>query len=184
MAETSGLSQARDETAAQSALVSLYMAKRPELVRFFTARSASANEAEDIVQEMFLKLAKLKVGSVDNPGAFLYRLGYNLMIDRMRSRRRSVLREDAFYQTARTGLPGGEDEADVAAPEAALYARQRLKRLVRAIDGLPPQCRRVFIMHKLEDYSYAEIADALNISRSAVEKHMISALRRLSDEKS
>lgn len=162
-----------------SALMRVYIAKRADLLRFFTLRTSSAEEAEDIVQDICLKLADIDEAGIENPSAYLYRLGTNLMLDRARARRRATARDNAFYQTHRTGPPGGEDEADGPSPEAATAARQQLSEIIQSIDGLPPQCRRVFIMHKLEDHSHAEIAAILGISRSAVEKHMIAALKRL-----
>jgi RNA polymerase sigma factor (sigma-70 family) len=47
------------------------------------------------------------------------------------------------------------------------------------VETLPPQTQRVFRMHKLEGLSHAETAARLGVSKSAVEKHMITALKRL-----
>jgi RNA polymerase sigma factor (sigma-70 family) len=167
-----------------SPLVALYLEKRKDFLRFFALRTSSAAEAEDIVQEMFLKLAGHDSSGVENPAAYLYRLGTNVMLDRIRARRRDADRSNDYYQAQRTGPAGGEDEADIVSPEAALDAKRRLARLVSAVRDLPPQCQRVFVMHKFQDRSYAEIAQALRISRSAVEKHMINALKNLSDHRS
>ena len=166
-----------------SRLTALYLAKRADLVRFFASRTSSAEEAEDIVQEIFLKLAGVDDRGIENLGGYLYRLGSNVMLDRARTRRRSIVRDDAFHQANRAEPLGAEDVADLPSPERVVDARQRLQKLVHAVEGLPPQCRRVFIMHKFEDRGYADIAQALGISRSAVEKHMITALKRLSDRK-
>lgn len=163
--------------------MALYLAKRAELVRFFTIRTSSVMEAEDIVQEISLKLIVLDDSGIENPAAFLYRMGSNVMLDRVRSRRRAIARDDAFYRVHASGAVGSEDASDAPSPEAVVDARQRLQRLVRQVESLPPQCRRVFVMHKFEDRSYAQIAEALGISRSAVEKHMIAALKRLSEPK-
>jgi RNA polymerase sigma-70 factor (ECF subfamily) len=153
------------------------------LVRFFTSRTSSATEAEDIVQEIFLKISDIDDSAIEHPAAYLYRLGSNVMLDRVRARRRSVTRDDAFYQVHRAGPAGAEDQTDAPSPEMVVDARQRLQQLIHAVEDLPPQCRRVFVMHKFEDRSYAEIAQTLGISRSGVEKHMITALKRLSERK-
>ena len=156
----------------------LYLSKRADLVRFFTARTASPSEAEDIVQEIYLKIANSVVDEIENRAAYLYRLGTNVMLDRVRARRRSVVRDDAHYQTFRSDVRGA-DAAEAPDPDAAIDARRRLTRVMAAVEGLPPQCRRVFLMHKIEGLSHAEVAAALGVSRSAVEKHMIAALKRL-----
>ena len=162
--------------------MALYMNKRAELVRFFTLRTSSPSEAEDIVQEIYLKLLQV-VDTPANPQAFLYRLGSNLMIDRARARRRGVARDDAYYPTFRRNGRAG-DAADAPDPDAALDARRALSRVMKTVQTLPPQCRRVFVMHKIDGLTYAEIAKALRISRSAVEKHMINALKRLAEQRS
>ena len=158
------------------------MAKRADLIRFFTARTSSAAEAEDIVQEIFLKIANLRLEGIENETAYLYRLGSNLMLDRVRTRQRRSGREASYYLAFRTG-GDGEEIADAPEPDAALDAKRRLTGLVAAIEDLPPQCKRVFIMHKIEGRTHAEIAQALGVSRSAIEKHMITALKRLAEFK-
>jgi RNA polymerase sigma-70 factor (ECF subfamily) len=75
---------------ATSALIEAYLAKRTELVRFFTLRLRSAEAAEDLVQDIYVRLTDAAPPPVSNPGAFLYRLGWNLMLDRLRSQRRSA----------------------------------------------------------------------------------------------
>ena len=164
----------------KSPLIALYMARRAELIRFFTLRTSSSADAEDIVQEIYLKIAKLPADAIENEAAYLYRLGSNVMLDRMRTQRRRSARDDSYFQAYRV-QGAGDDIVDAPEPEAALDAKRRLERLMTAIERLPPQCRRVFTMHKLEGLSHTEIAQALGVSRSAVEKHMISALKRLAD---
>jgi RNA polymerase sigma factor (sigma-70 family) len=160
-------------------LIQLYLSKRVELVRFFTVRTSSAAEAEDIVQEMWIKLAAIDDASIENAGGFLYRLGSNVMLDRARTRRRSSMRDDAYYEAFRNGPRGGDSEDDLPSAEDVVDARQRIVQLSNLIKQMPQQRRRVFVMHKLEGLSYAEIAHSLGISRSAVEKHMIAALKQI-----
>jgi RNA polymerase sigma-70 factor (ECF subfamily) len=50
---------------------------------------------------------------------------------------------------------------------------------VKGLDRLPAQTRQVFVMHKFEGLTHTEVAHRLGISRSAVEKHVSTALRRL-----
>ena len=165
-----------------SALMALYLRKRTDLVRFFALRTGSSPEAEDIVQEIYLKLALAK-DEPENAAAYLYRLGTNVMLDRVRSRRRAMSRDDAYYQTIHVGARGA-NTTDTPDPDAAIDARRRYAQVMAAVEKLPRQCRRVFFMHKIDGLSYAEVADRLAISRSAVEKHMIAALKRLADHKS
>ncbi|MGE3302404.1 MAG: RNA polymerase sigma factor [Hyphomonadaceae bacterium] len=159
-------------------LVGLYLERRPALYRFFLARTGSATEAEDALQDLYLHVRNAKVGPIADGLAYLYRLGLNLLTDRHRRRVRRRRREDA-YSGAHFEFEGGDALADAPSPEAAAEARLRLEQLLAAIDALPPQQRRVFRMHRVEGMSHREISDALGVSRSAVEKHMIAALRHL-----
>lgn len=163
-------------------MLALWMSRRSDLVRFFTARTRSAADAEDIVQEIYLKLSAMGDVVIENPAAYLYRLGTNVMLDRMRARRRADARDDAYHQTFTAG-PSGEDTHDAPSPERAIDARRRLDKVMAAVAAMPPQCRRVFLMHKIEGLSYAEVAGALGVSKSAVEKHMITALKRLAEHR-
>ena len=163
-----------------SPLLDAYFERRSALKRFFQARFGAASvEADDLMQDLYLKLAEQESGApVTNPGAYLYRLAHNLTLDRIRANRRALTR-DGDWRLAHHGVCDREDAADLPEAEAAVAARQRLGRLMAAVDTLPAQTARVFRLHKLEGLSYAGTAARLGISRSAVEKHMTTALRRL-----
>jgi RNA polymerase sigma-70 factor (ECF subfamily) len=164
----------------RAALVAAYLERRADLERFFTLRLRSAAAAEDLVQEIFVRLAAADApAEIQNPAAYLYRLGSNLMLDRLRGERRAGRREAAWLESQTSRLNGEEISSEPSA-EAAVAARQRLERLREALKDLGAQTQRVFRMHKFEGMSHPEVAAALGISRSAVEKHMMAALKHLS----
>ena len=66
-------------------------------------------------------------------------------------------------------------------PERSLMGAQRLQRVMASIDAMPPKRREVFLMHRIEELTYAQIARRLNVSVKAVEKHVHLAMRQLSD---
>lgn len=156
-----------------------YLERRADLVRYFTLRLRSPTAAEDLVQEIYLRLASLESpAEVQSPAAYLYRLGSNLMLDRIRGDRRSAARDNAWRSVHRDAV-GSEDVDEAPDAFTVLEARQRLQRVVTAVQELGPQTQRVFRLHKLEGLSHSETAERLGISRSAVEKHMIAVLRHL-----
>lgn len=159
-------------------LIRAYLEKRAQLVRFFAVRTGSPAEAEDIVQEVFLHIGAVDGASIANPVAYFYKLGSNILLDRVRAQRRTAAREDAYADTLSNPTPEGP-AGDAPSPEAVWASRRRLKQVMDVVDGFPQQRRRVFVMHKLEGLSYGEVAAALGVSKSAVEKHMIAALRDL-----
>jgi RNA polymerase sigma-70 factor (ECF subfamily) len=162
-----------------NALLDAYLSKRDDLVRFFTARLRSATAAEDLVQDLYLRVASLDLSeAVENPSAYLYRLASNLMLDRLRSDRRSGARDAAWLQSRRVEV-GGEDIADEPSPEQATYARQKMSLAAQAIAELPPKTRKAFELHKLQGLTQEETAQALGVSRKTVEKQISTALQRL-----
>lgn len=160
-------------------LVAAYLARRANLVRFFAARTGSQSAAEDLAQELYLKVVGRPEGhAAENPAALLYRMATNLMLDRARGEARAAARDGAWSREAHTRL-GGDEVADEPAADEALASRQRLRQLVEAVAELPPQMQRAFRLHKLEGLSHAQTANAMGLSVKSVEKHISAALKSL-----
>lgn len=130
----------------------------------------SHEDAEDIVQESFMRLCALPdQQQVHQPQALLYTTAYRLAIDLIRRRQRNpVLSEDA------TKLESHHDSQPSA--ERGLVAQQELVMLWDAIENLPPQRKRAFILRKFHHLSYQDIAEEMNITVGSVRKHLSSAL--------
>jgi RNA polymerase sigma factor (sigma-70 family) len=167
---------------AAAALTAAYLERRQELIRFFAARLRSAGAAEDLVQDIYLRIQSVPPDArIRDPASYLYRLGSNLMLDRLRGERRSATRDQQWRDVQFAKL-GDEDLANEPQADDAVAARQMLREVVAVLEGLTPQTRRVFRMHKFDGLSHAEVAAALGISRSAVEKHCMAALKRLTEK--
>jgi RNA polymerase sigma factor (sigma-70 family) len=161
-----------------SPLLTLYLAKREDLKRYFTLRLRSPEAAEDLVQDIYLKVIAAPLSDIGNPNGFLYRLGSNLMLDRLKAQRRTAVRETGWRAVTVSSV-GGQDVADEPAADAVTEARQRLSMIVEALNTLSPSVRRAFRLHKFEGLSHAETAAAMGVSRSSVEKHISTALKHL-----
>jgi RNA polymerase sigma factor (sigma-70 family) len=136
------------------------------------ARRAGDQDAEDVLQDAFLKVVETshreEIRKVDN---LLARIVRCVAIDRIRRR---SMRTDTVAAT--------EEAVDLAAdPERGLIGAQRLSRVMAGIDAMPPRRREVFLLHRIEELTYPQIARRLGISVKAVEKHMHLAMRQLSD---
>src|SRR5258708_25079912 len=93
-------------------VLAVYLERRANLVRFLAARAGSLAAAEDLAQELYLKLAgRDRSAEVGNPAAMLYRMALNLMFDRARGEARAAARDTAWRQVARSEL-GGVEIAD------------------------------------------------------------------------
>jgi RNA polymerase sigma-70 factor (ECF subfamily) len=159
-------------------LLAVYLERRAELVRYFRVRLRSEAAAEDLVQDMYLKVAGQPSEDIGNPGAYLYRLGTNLMLDRLRQSRRAQQR-DSDWRGTQTVSSAGEDMADEPPADEVVAARQRLRRVIEAVEALPPPLPEAFRLHKLEGLSHAETAAAMGVSRSSVEKYIMSCLKSI-----
>lgn len=148
----------------------LYHQHRSELTRRLYRMVRCDQIAADLAQETYLRLVNLtKTSAITYPRAFLYRTATNLALDYLRKQRTRSLHEIADVPTEHIPSPLPSAEVDVA-------ARQQFDMLRQAIATLPPKCRKVFLLHKAQHRSYAQIATELNISVSTVEKHMCKAL--------
>ena len=161
-------------------LLETYLVQRAALTRFLKARLGDEAEAEDVAQELYLRLSRVAPDAeVENPNAYLYKMAFNLARDHRRERQRAHARDGQWLETRHPPTGGLEPVANERPADIAYEAKQDLARLVAALNDLSPQCRRVFTMHKFEGLSHPEIAQRAGISRSTVEKHMGTALRHL-----
>lgn len=160
-------------------MIATFLQKRAELVRIFTPRLRSASAAEDLVQDIYLRLAALDADfAFENEEGYIFRVGSNLMLDRIKVRRRASLREQS-WQSGQGEVIDGEQVADEAGPEQRAAARERLGQILAVVDTLPPKCAQAFRLHKFDGLTHHEVAAAMGISISAVEKHVSAALKQL-----
>jgi RNA polymerase sigma factor (sigma-70 family) len=160
-------------------MLQLYADKRASLVRLFAARLRSMSEAEDLIQDLYLKIQAMgEVEARESGPALLFRMANNLMLDRLRSGTRASARDEGWRRLQGASV-GDEQIADVPAADQVVAARQRLAALMAALQTLPPREARAFTLHKLEGMSHAETAAVMGVSRSSVEKHISAALKAL-----
>lgn len=161
-------------------LAGLFTLHRAELVRFLAARCGNPEEAEDLVQELWIKAESATTGPVANGRAYLFRMANNLVLDHRRGHQRAMARDRAWLREG----PGDEGDAlhrpDPAEPADEAFARQQEAAIVeQAIAKLPPGAQRALRLHRIEGHSQGEVAAIMGISRSGVEKHLVVAMRHL-----
>lgn len=151
---------------------------RTELERFLQSRGMSAEDAEDLLQDLYIGLDKVDQEAIREPKAYLYRMANNLAHDRRRNEASRKRREGAWIALhADTG-------ANVDASwntEELLQARDLLRRVETTLNRLPDRTALIFRLHRMEGESQKGIAEALGISLSAVEKHLQRAYRAVLD---
>ena len=134
-------------------------------------RGRTAHEADDLVQEAWVRLACYESDQpIERPEAFLMRTALNLSID---AHRAQVTRGDDVLA----------DEVvlvDLGPPvEAVLLAKERLARMSVGISQLSETTRQIFLAHRIDGLTYGEIARAQGVSIATVHKHVAKATLQL-----
>ena len=170
------LTQVSRETREQ-ALDRLYDEHAAALRRFIVARVVGNLDVDDIVQDVYTRLAgmdalpeKLPPGN-RSTRAFLLTMANRLVIDR--ERHRGVRRQH------RERLQLLQDRDRAPSPEDIVLARDDLDAVAAAIDDMKPQWRRAFVLNRFSQLSYRDVARTMNVSTKTVEKYISKALLHL-----
>lgn len=150
------------------------------LVGWLAEKIGDAETAKDIAQDAYLRVWRYaQTTPIESPRALLFKTAANLAANEFRARQR--WRKHHVSPTRQN-----EDEdplAEVASldptPEEVATANNDAQLSLDVINALPDKVRRAFIMSRFEEKTYAEIAVALSVSVSSVEKYMITALKKL-----
>jgi RNA polymerase sigma-70 factor (ECF subfamily) len=138
----------------REALAALYDGHARALFRHAVTLTRSPAQAEDLVQDVFVKLAGLGAGllGVRSAGAYLHRMLRTAFLDDVR--RRAVAAEEPLEEcrlAAGTTANAGEDEADRLAIE-------------RALAQLPPEQREVIVLHVMQGLTFRELGKATGVT--------------------
>jgi RNA polymerase sigma-70 factor (ECF subfamily) len=153
-------------------LSALFLLHQKDLMQFLTYKVRCAETAADLTQETYLRIAHHPdTDNIENMRAYLFRIANNLALDYLRSQTRQCQR-DAGPVTENIICRQPE-------PDAVLSDRQQLEFLEQIIYDLPPKCRAVFLMSRVEGKSYTEISNELAISPRTVESHIRKALEQI-----
>lgn len=140
-----------------------------EIVKRLRWRVGRLIDPDDVVQEAFLKLQAIPSGrEIRNPRSYVFQVADNLALDQIRNRgvRMKYFSSEEVYEQA----------SEAPSPERITDYRQRLAILEKIIDELPPRQKEVFLLHKFDSLTHAEISKRLGISQSAVEKLIMKSL--------
>ena len=143
------------------------------LRRYLARMLGCRTEAQDLAHDAYARVfPTMQARELAEPQAYLFQTARRLALNRLRHR--DLAATDATDTTAlearASGAPG--------VPETVI-ARQELAQLETALAQLPPGCRTVLLLRKIELLSHEEIAVRLGLSRSTVEKQCYRAIRLL-----
>jgi RNA polymerase sigma factor (sigma-70 family) len=143
---------------------------REPLRRFFERRLRNRADAEDLTQEVLVRLTRQRLLIRQTRPAYIFLTARSVLLDQLRRNRVRAL-----------GDQHQEDDALIEAPSAerVCVAQERVQRVSQLMERLTPRTRQVFTMQRIEGLTYTQIAHALGITMGTVEKHMTAALRFL-----
>lgn len=154
-------------------LETLYRAESPRLLRSLARRTASREDAHDLLHEIFCRLARLEATGpvpVDRPQAYLSRIATNLLRDRAKHASRHM---------ATSHVPADANALAANDQQRLLESRDMLTRVEAAMLKLRPKTREIFMAHRVDGLSYAEIAERTGLSIKGVEKQMSKAIAKI-----
>jgi RNA polymerase sigma-70 factor (ECF subfamily) len=131
---------------------------------------SSRHVAEDVVQDVFIRMLEMDLDALESPVKFLYASARNGAID--------YIRRNARLINSATTPDATRDDSLESLTEEIEHA-EKLSRLLRAIEQLPEQSREVVKLVCLSDCSYRDVASQLGISLSTVKTHMYRSFKRL-----
>jgi RNA polymerase sigma-70 factor (ECF subfamily) len=169
---------------ALTALESAFLAQRERLLRFLRARGAG-EQAEDLLQELWLRLAAAPDPAAACQIGYMMRAADRVMIDRYRSERQAALREKAWAE-AQPGL--ADNIAPAPGPERAIAARQEVALVAEALEEVGERAAALFRRHRIDGIPQRALAEEFGVSLSTVESDLrrvyarLAAIRKVIDE--
>lgn len=151
-------------------LLELYLRHRTALIDYAQPIVHSRAQAEDIVQEAWLRFSRQSsTPRIDNPVAYLYRIVRNLAVDS--SRRQQIENTQPDGDALLDSLPSALGQ-----PEAITQHQDTLKRIEAGLNSLPERTRRAFLLHRVHGLRFKEIAAELSISTTLAHQLVHTAL--------
>lgn len=151
----------------------LFCAHQPQLLAYLTGKTGSRDEARDLVQETWLRLAAAPAQLPDGSSAsqeaaraYLFATAKHLALDHLRQR---GVQQRSLQDWEQLQPPSASDVAD-----QAMY-RQALDLVAQVITALPARMQSALLAHRLQGQTHAQIAQSLQVSLNTVERDLMQA---------
>jgi RNA polymerase sigma-70 factor (family 1) len=136
---------------------------------FILKRTKSVGIAEDIVQELFLKLwhNRQELLAIDNYESYIYTMAINMVYNHFRKLASETRMLNELWQTMDEFRNTTEEDFEYKESETLI---------IQAVEQLAPQCKKIYLLSREQGLSHEQIAQELNISRSTVNNQITKAL--------
>lgn len=147
----------------------------PMLTRYIRRNWRDEDEVSDLRQEIYAKVYSSARGALPlNPKAFLFTVARNHLINQ--SRKGHVVSLDLVAD-----LGASPVMVEDVTPERVATGREELRRVQAGLEQLPPRCREIVVLRRIEGLSAAEVADRMGIARNTVDQQVVHGMRALVD---
>lgn len=150
----------------------LWLTHRAALVDYASAMTRNRAEAEDVVQDAYLRFVPVSSGprsELGHPLGYLYRIVRNLAMDWGRRHRHEATQDEPLATLA----------SPLADPERQTAGRVELRKVAQALEELSPQTRTAFVLHRLDGCTLQQVASQLGVSVPTAHRLVRDALMRL-----
>lgn len=156
----------------EAAFVSIFDLYSARIYNFIIKYVQSPPLAEDLTQEVFMKLweSRAQVTKIESFKAYLFVIARNHTLNSLKK---------AFKSEAAVGEVVKNYVTQRSNTEEDILHKEYLQFLKRVLDSLPERSRRIFILCREEGKSYEEVAAAMGISKNAVKNHMVFSMKLL-----
>ena len=175
------MATAPDKAPAEQLRSELAARFRRPLVTFFLRRIKDRSLAEDLTQDVLLKVVRASErGQIERADSYVFKVAINLL----RDHRRRALRAGPTLFLPIEEDPDGHLESQLVeaiSPERVLLSEDSLADVLRSLAELGELTRNIFILFRLENMKQKDIAALYGIGQSTVEKHVVKAVLHLAN---
>jgi RNA polymerase sigma-70 factor (ECF subfamily) len=151
----------------------LFMEMNESLKDFASGILKSTEDAEEVVSDFFITIwqRRASLNAIENPKLYFFIGVKNTALNKLAANKRRLLPQLDEWATSLKSVFFN--------PEELLLSAEIVKKIMAAVNDLPPKCKIIFKLVKEEGLKYAEVAKLLDISVKTVEAQMAIALRRI-----
>jgi len=132
-------------------------------------------DVEDLLQDVYVRVYEAALQEIPHqPKSFVFTTARNLLINR--ARKEQVVSIEAVADLEALGVA-----LDAPGADRAVIARDELRRLQSAIEKLPPRCREVVVLRRIEGMPRREIASRMGITEDTVAEYLANGMNTLAD---
>ena len=141
------------------------------LVAYITTYTHDKIQSEDIVQHAFIRFweDKSKLDETKSPKGYLYAIAYNRYIDTIKMAKKQEKLLSQIWEHAL--VERIHEDSDI--------LEQRIQKMKQVIDSLPPKCKEIILLNKIQGVKYKDIAEQMGISIKTVESQMRIAFNKI-----